>query len=137
MPSSATGLDNARSGSSNDARALPSRAESTHIESRPIHPSHLDVESTFSVAFRDFLRKKRAGMVADQGTQTQMMCLPRQSRSRMEQMAQPGIWAEHGAMSRMTVYELKTISKDYGLGTSGTKTDLIARLRYYLSTDTG
>ena len=99
--------------------------------------SNLDVESALSVAFQDFLRKKRAGVVADQGTQTQMMCFPRQTMSRLEQMGQPGIWAEHGAMSRMTVYELKTISKDYGLGTSGNKTDLIARLRYYLSSDTG
>ena len=96
-----------------------------------------DVGSTSSVAFLDFIRKKRVGMVADQGTQTQMMCMPRQSVTRNELMAMPGIWAEHGAISLMTVYELRTMSKDYGLGTSGSKTDLIARLRYYLSTDTG
>ena len=113
------------------------RAGSTHIESRPHHKSNLDVGSTSSVAFLDFLRKKRVGMVADQGTQTQMMCMPRQSVTRNELMAMPGIWAEHGAISLMTVYELKTMSKDYGLGTSGSKQDLIARLRYYLSADTG
>ena len=37
----------------------------------------------------------------------------------------------------MTEYGLRTICKDYDLGTSGTKTQLLARSRYYLTPDTG
>ena len=131
MPSSATGSGDTPGGSSSVARALLSRAESTHIKSRLNFKTNLKVESASPVAFQ------RVGTVADQSTQLQMMCFPRQTRERYEQMGQPGIWAPGGTMSQMTVFELKTISKDYGLGTSGCKADLIGRLRYYLTSDTG
>ena len=35
----------------------------------------------------------------------------------------------------MTVHELKTIAKDHALGTSGNKQQLMARIRYYLTTE--
>ena len=47
-------------------------------------------------------------------------------------MASPGILA---ILGEMTVYELRTIAKDYALRTSGDKQTLIARIRYYLTAD--
>ena len=122
-------------GSSSDARALPARAEPNMPRSS--HPPRFLDHSFPRVDFCKYIENKRNGVVADKDTQTSMQPFPRQPFSRQLQMATPGIWAEHGAMSQMTVYELRTIAKDYALGTSGNKTQLLARIRYYLTTDTG
>ena len=115
-------------GSSSAARALPARAEPDNSRSR--HPPHSLDHAFPRVTFC-------SGVVADKDTQTEIQPFSRQPFSRQLQMATPGIWAEHGAMSEMTVYELRTIAKDYALGTSGNKQQLLACIRYYLTTDTG
>ena len=65
------------------------------------------------------MTRKCRGEVAEKDTQTQL-----------QPFSRPGC---HLLLEGMTVYELKTIAKDYGLQTNGIKAILIARIRQYLA----
>ena len=79
-----------------------------------------------------YFERKRRGEIAEKDTQTEMQPLPRQSFSRQLLLASPGVLA---ILGEMTVYQLRTVAKDYELRTSGDKQTLIARIRYYLTAD--
>ena len=70
-------------------------------------------------AYLAYFTKKRRGEVADKDTQTELQPSSRPGRLLM--------------LDNMTVYELKTIAKDYGIQTTGVKAILIARTERFLA----
>ena len=86
---------------------MPERKETEHDEAAQ------------APAYLAYLTKKCRGEVADKDTQTEL-----------QPFSRPGC---HLMLDKMTVYELKTIAKDYGLQTYGVKATLIARIKHFLA----
>ena len=103
--------------SSSGARALPSRRGTEHDETRR-WPGMFNFPAR-PPTYIDYLTKKCRGEVAEKDTQTQL-----------QPFSRPGCLL---LLEEMTVYELKTIAKDYGLQTNGVKAILIARIKQFLA----